>query len=327
MKTLASYRELDHDKIQTGYVDWLLEDNGLMARLKVVELTGNGLKYNVRTGRGTAAWTNPNDTITTTTGTTAQRSAAIYALIKQADVDKFAKSTNSNQDPTIAEIKESSDDMRFSWSRSMIHGQTTSISVTNEPKGLVKLIEELETEATTDLDSGNNTQVVAAHATSEAITLDDMDALTDKVKLGVDCYVTNRAMRAKINSLARASGTNMVHDKDELGYMVAMWGGKPIYIVDEIEEAYPDGSSSVLNLASYVLGTTRVGGNDNSLIFALNTSAEGFVILQSQPMKREGPWTPDDKDADRYRFTWYTGFGLLNKFGAAVLINGLDTAL
>ena len=98
-----------------------------------------------------------------------------------------------------------------------------------------------------------------------------------------------------------------------------MYGGKPLYIVDEIEDAYPDNSSSVLALASYVLGTTIASANDNSVLFALNTGDEGFVILQSQAMKREGPWTPDDKDSDRYRFTWYTGFGLLNKMAAGVL--------
>ena len=333
MRTLAAYRELDSDKIQAGYIDWLLESNGLLARLKVKELKGNGLKYNVRTARGAAAWVQPNETIVTTSGTTAQRSAAIYALVKQADVDKFSISTNATQDPTLAELKESAEDFKFSLTRAMVHGQTTSSSVVNEPKGLFKLIAEIESESTTDLDgsttpgAGNNTQVLAGHATSAALTIDMMSALRDMVKLGVDCYVTNRAMRRKLESLARAAGNNLEHDKDELGYAVDFYGGKPIYIVDEIEEAYPDNSASVLDLSSYALGTARAGGNDHSAIFALNTSDEGFVMLQSQAMKREGPWTPDDKDADRYRFTQYTGFGLLNKHGAAVLTGVLDTAL
>ena len=327
MKTLAGYRELDSDKIQAGYIDWLLENNGLMARLFVKEVKGNGLKYNVRTARGGAAWVQPNDTIVSTAGTTVQRSAAIYALVKQADIDHFAQKTNATQDPTVAELKESADDMKHEWTERMVYGRTTTASATNHPKGLFQLIAELESEATTDLDAPNNTQVIAGSATSAALTLDMMDELSDAVKLGVDCYAMSSRARRKLSSLAKASGNNLKHDKDELGYPVAIYGGKPIYIVDAIDDSLPDAASSVLNLASYVIGTTRTGGNDNFAIFALNTSENGFVILQAQPMQKIGPWVPDDKDADRYRFSWYTGFGLLNKFGAAVLCNVLDTAL
>jgi len=327
MKNLADYKELDHDKIQAGYIDWLLEDNGLMARLKVKELKGNGLKYNVRTARGGAAWTQPNETIVTTTGTTTQRSAYIYALIKQADIDKFVQSTNSTQDPRVAELKESADDMKWEWTERMIYGRTTTSTTDNQPKGLFALIADIEAEGTTDLDAGNNSQVVAGNDTSDALTIDDIDELDDQVKLGVSCYVMSRRMRRKINSLARAQGNNLKHDKDELGYMVDTYGNRPIYIVDALEDSLPDSTSGVLDLSSYAIGTTRASGNDNSAIFALNTSENGFVILQSQAMKREGPWTPDNLDADRYRFTWYTGFGLLNKFGAAVLTGVLDTAL
>jgi len=328
MRTLASYREMDRDFIQSGFIDWLLEDNGLLARLHIREVKGNGIKYNVRTARGGAAWTQPNESIVTTSGTTSQRSAAIYSLIKQADVDKFAQATNLTQDPTAAELKEAADDMMFEWSERMVHGGTTTSTATNQPKGLFELIAELESEATTDLDSVANSQVVAAHATSEALVIDDMSELRDALKLPLSCYAMNKRMRRKLESLARAQGNNLEHDKDELGYAVQTFGGVPIYIVDAIESSYPNGDgSSALDLTSYAIGTTRAADNDNSAIFALNTSEQGFCILQAGALKREGPWTPDDLDADRYRFTWYSGFGLLNKFGAAVLINGLDTAL
>ena len=225
MKTLAAYRELDHDKIQSGYIDWLLEDNGLMARLKVKEVIGNGLKYNVRTARGGAAWVQPNDTIVTTSGTTTQRSASIFALVKQADVDKFAQKTNATQDPTVAELKESADDMKFEWSERMVYGRTTTSTANNQPKGLFQLVAELESEASTDMDAVNNSQVVAGSTTSAALTIDMMDELADKVKMGVDCYVMTRRLRRKLTSLARAAGNNLVHDKDELGYVVAFLGG------------------------------------------------------------------------------------------------------
>ena len=337
MRNLAAYREHDRDFIQSGFIDWLLEKNGLMARLFVKEVTGNGVKYNIRTARGVASWTQPNETIVSSSGTTSQRSAAIYSLIGQADVDKFAQATNSTQDIALAEIKEKSDDFLWEWSERMIYGQNTTQSALNQPKGLFTLIEDLESEGQGDLDgaANQNSQVIAKgqtgitnHDDSIALTIDMMDYLADAVSLGVDCYVMSKRMRRKLTSLARAANNaNIEHDNDQLGFPVMSYGGTPIYIVEALEDSLPNGSGSVLTLSSYDIGTTRTGNNDNSAIFALNLSENGFVILQSQALRHEGPWTPDELDADRHRFVWYTGFGLMNKFGAAVLINVLDKAL
>jgi len=328
MRTLASYRELDRDLIQSGFIDWLLEENGLMARLPVKEVKGNGVKYNVRTARGSAAWTQPNETIVSSSGTTTQRSAAIYSLIGQADVDKFAIATQSTQNVALAEIKEKSDDVKWEWSERMVYGRTTTSSADNQPKGLFKLIAEIQSEATTTLDGAgvNNSQVLGESASS-ALTIDMMDELADAVKLGVNCYVMTRRMRRKLTSLARAVGNNVEHDKDELGYMVQTYGGKPIYIVDAMEDNLPDNVANILTLSTHAIGTTRASGNDNSAIFALNTSEQGFCIIQAGALQHEGPWTPDDVDADRHRFKWYTGFALYNKFAAAVKTGVLDTAL
>ncbi len=326
MKTLTSYREMDSDKIQAGFINWLLEDNGLVARLNIVEVKGNGIRYNVRIARGAAAWTQPNETIETTSGTTSQRSAAIYALQKQADVDHYAQATNSTQDPTAAELKEAADDMAYEHTLRMVYGQTTTSSAANQPKGLFQLIAELESETTTDLDSVNNSQVISPNTGSAALTIDNMAQLRDAIKPNPTCYVMNKTARRLLETLATAAGNNLGHDKDELGYPVQTFGNFPIYIVDAIENSYPDCSSYVLDLSSYAIGTTRAGGNDNTVIFALNTSEQGFNLLQAGVLKRVGPWIPDDKDCDRYRFSWYTGFGIMDKFKAAVLVSVLGGA-
>lgn len=329
MQTKTVYQQFDKDLIVSGFFDWLLEDNPLLARLHVMEAKGNGVKYNVKTARGSAAWVGPNDTISTTSGSFTQRTASIYTMAKQADVDRAMKQINSSQDITSVELKDSADDAAWEITERMVYGQTTTSSAANQPKGLFTLLAEIEGESTSDLDADNNSQVIAGEngATSGTLTIDDMSSLRDLVTLGVDCYVMTRRMRRKLESLARAAGNNLVHDKDELGYPVAMYGGSPIYLVDALENSLPDNSSSVLDISSYAIGTTRAGGNDNSAIFALNTSEQGFVLMQVGAMERVGPWIPDDKNADRYRFTWNVGFGLFNKFGAGVLTGVLDTAL
>src|SRR3990167_3661042 len=156
MQTKTVYQQFDKDLIVSGYFDWMLENNPLIARLHAMESKGNGIKYNVKTARGNASWVQPNDTITSTAGTFAQRSAAIYRLAKQCDVDRGQLKVNSTQDLEAIEIKESADDAGFEVTERMVHGGTTTSTSENQPKGILELIAELESEATTDLDAGSN---------------------------------------------------------------------------------------------------------------------------------------------------------------------------
>lgn len=327
MQTKTVYQYFDKDLIVSSYFDWMLEKNPLLARLHVMEAKGNGVKYNIKTARGGAAWVQPNESISSTAGTFSQRSAAIYTLAKQCDVDRAMQQINSTQNIATLEIKDSADDANWELTERMVYGQTTTSTASNHPKGLLQLIAEIEGESKTDLDSANNTQVIAGNATSGALTIDMVSELRDTVSLGLDCYVMEKRARRKLESLARAAGNNLQHDKDELGYPVQTYGGAPIYIVDAMEASLPDSVSSVMDLTSYAIGTTRASGNDNFVIIGLNTSEQGFVLLQVGAMERLGPWIPDDKNADRYRFTWNVGFALFNKFGAGCLIGVTDTPL
>lgn len=329
MLTLVDYRERDTDKIMRGVYDWMFTVNPLMHRMPVVTVKGNGVKYNVKTTRSSNQWTQPGDTIQESTGTSTQRSAAIYTLIGDADTDKSQIAANSTQNPRLLTIKDKVDDMNYDWQMGLVWGQESASSVTNQPKGLFALVREVEAEGTTDLDAPNNSQVVAGHGTSSALTIDMMDELADQMKMGITCYLMNRRMRRKLTSLARAAGNNLVHDNDELGHPVAMFGGIPIYVMEDdvLEDALPDSSSSVLDLSSYTIGTTRAAGNDNSAIFALRLAEDGFCLIQTAPFTHEDIGTVQNKDAYRDRFKWYHGFALYNKYGMACMTGVLDTAL
>lgn len=326
MRSLVDYREQDRDLIMKGFYDWLFEASPLVGVIPVVEVKGNGIKYNVKATRGGAEWLSTNDTIAESTGTASQRSAALSRLIGDADVDKFFIATNSTQDPEVLEMKSKAEDMMWEWSERLIIGQTTAQSQATQPKGICQLISEVESETETTLDGITNSQVVPGHATSAALTIDMMDELLDAVH-NPNTLLMSKRMRRKLTSLARAAGNNLVHDKDELGHPVAMYGAIPIYVDDHIEDAYPDSTTSVLDISSYVVGTTRASANDNSIIFALRRSESGFAIIQAQSFKHELIGTVANKDAIRHRFKWYTGFALFDKFAAAALINVLDTAL
>jgi len=327
MRSLVDYRELDKDLIMRGFYDWLFEESPLLHRMPVREVEGNGVKYNVTSTRKAAQWAGINDNIVESTGTADQRSAAIQILIGDADVSKFAIATNSTQNVETLEVKQAANDVLWEWSERLILGRTSTASNDNQPKGLLRLIAELESESTTDLDAGNNDQVMYANATSGALTIDLMDELTDKVRLGPNCYLMSRRMRRKLNSLARSTGNNLVHDNDELGHMVDHYGGIPIYVDDHIKNNFPNNSSGVLSIASYDVNTTRASDYDNSVIFALKLAEDGVCCIQCGPFKHEVIGTVQNKDAIRHRFKWYSGFAIFNKYAAACMTGVLDTAL
>ena len=325
MQTLIDYQKLDTDLIVKGVYDWLFEeDSGILQKVPQKQVQGNGVKYNVETAYPGGAWTQPGDTIPEDTGTYTQRSAAVYEFIGDADVDKFVMATNSTQNPEAVEMERKIRGMVWNLHEAMIFGQTTTSSTTNQPKGLMLLLSELESESTTDLDAGNNTQVVAGTATSGALTQAKIEETLDACKMGANALIMSRLARRKINALARASGTPMRVEQIGWGRFITVFNDVPIYINDHIPDNLPDGVSSVLTISTYAISTTRASGADNSIIFAAKLADNGFTMIHPPAfggLKHENLGTVQNKDAIRHRFKWYCGFACFNKFSLAGCIN------
>ena len=324
MLSKTVYQYLDKDYIMKGVYDWLYkEDSGIMAAMPVVTVQGNGVKYNVETTDPTGAWVDVGDVIPEDAGAFSQRSAAIYQLIGDVDVDKSVIDANSTQNPEMVEIKRKTRGMLRTWHKGMIYGQTTAASSSKQPKGLLRLLAEIESESTTDLDGVNNTQVIANHATSTDLSLANLERLMDAVKLGTNGLIMSRVSRRKINALARAAGTPTQQEKDEFNHNIEVYNGAKIYINDHMDNNFADGSSSVLTIASHDRSTTYTSGADNTIILAMHMAEDGVCCIQTPngAFHKEAPFTVPNKNAWRHRFVTYTGFACYNKFALAGLIN------
>lgn len=322
MLTLADYQKLNNDLIVANIYDWLMkEDGGVLKRMAVNILKANGAKYNVKTARATVSFQDPMDDIPETMPSFTQRSAALYVAIIDAYLSKFAKVTNGVQDADTVVLKSTTDDFLAAIYEKMVLGQTTTTGNSKQPKGLLQLIAELESEATTDLDSVNNSQVIANSATSAALTRAKIDELIDAVP-GCNLLLMSKKTRRKVNDLMRASGSIVIEQRDDFGTFPMSFNGIPIACCDYIPNSIQDGTASVINIAAYVQGTAVGAGNDNSFIFALRVKDEaGFAINQAEALNREFVGASQKKDADIHRFKWYHGFALYDKQAAAVLIN------
>jgi hypothetical protein len=135
-------------------------------------------------------------------------------------------------------------------------------------------------------------------------------------------------MRNKINSLARAAGSNLEHDKNSLGMPVTKWGDYQLMIDDGVPDNMPDPSSSVTAIASYTTTTTRAAGNDITPIVAFRIGGDGLVGItsaQNGMIQVKDLGELDNKDATRTRIKFYCGLKLGNKKAAGVYMGLTNT--
>jgi len=286
-------------------------------------IQGNSYKYNVETALPTASWLTVGDTITESSGTSEQRSTDIYTMIQNCRTDKSAIALNSTQNPETIDIQAGAKAMAHEFEKNFIMGQTTTTSNSKQFKGLMRVLAELESATTTDLDAGNNTQVIANSATSAALTMAKMDELIDAVKGGKpDMLLMSRLSRRKLSALQRASGSGVVMtDPNEYGLRMPTYDGIPIVVSDWMPDNLQDGSGSVLTIASYDQSATYASGYDNGIIFAIKLGEQDVTGLNAGEMKHEREEFSETYNAITNRFVWYCGLACFKKYSLAALIN------
>jgi len=324
---IAQYEYLNQDELKIGVAETIVKESPLLAALPMLEIAGNSYKYDMELTEAGISFYESNGTWGESTPTVEQRTVNLAIVGGDVDVDQFRQQTNKNQnvEATVMSLKAKA--LANELEKQFIFGRTCTQSSDKQYKGLLRIIAGFETEATTDLDALNNSQVIKAHATSAALTLDMIDELIDAVRPAADFLMMSRRMRRKLNSLARAAGTNLTVGQNEWGKFIQIYNELPIYINDHILNNVPDSTTSVLDISAYNLATARTGALDNSLIFAVHVGDNGISGIHSGGIQIEDVGIVQNKDAKRKRIKAYMGIAGFNKLSAAVLINSLDTAL
>jgi hypothetical protein len=175
--------------------------------------------------------------------------------------------------------------------------------------------------------TGNNKQVIqAASGASATITLDMLDVLLSMVKPGATNLITNGQMTRKIASLARASGNNLSHDQDQLGFPVTRYGDVTVTIDDNTPVNFIDPTTIVSAPLSYTPTTAVSAGNDTIPIFAVRFGEDGLCGINGNGMINITPFDKlEGKDGQRTRIKFYAGMRLTNKLAAAVLMSATTT--
>ena len=325
MHTLTQYEYLDRDMILKGVVDWMIKESPLIGVLPMMDIKGNSLKYNVSTALPTASWTTVGTQLSESTGTFVQRSTDIFTLIQTAYTDKSKIKLNATQDPEAIDAALAAQAMAQTLEKAFIFGRTTADTNSLEFKGILKIIAELETTTTTDLDALNNDQVVAMHATANDLDMATVDLLVDTVKPGKpDLLLMSRRTRRRLNILSRASGGGIEMTESKLfGTHMSHYDGIPIYVSDWIKDQCNAGSSSVWDIAAYDYdGTTRTTNTTAcTFILALQLGEDKVTGLQAGEMVHERETFVEDYNAIANRYTMLVGLAGFKKYSMAALIN------
>ena len=328
MQTLTQYEYLDRDMILKGVVEWIVKESPILTKLPFKPIQGNSLKYNVEVTLPVASWLTVGDQIVESTGTFEQRSTDIYTMIQNSYTDKSAIALNATQDPEATDIALGAKAMAHEFENTFIRGQTSTLSSVKQFKGLLRLLAELETATTTDLDGINNSQVIVNSATSAVLTMATIDQLIDAIKPGKpDFLLMSRRVNRKITALQRASGSGVsMTDPKEFGMRLPLYDGIPMLSSDFMPENLPDGVASVLTTSTWNPATAWADGYNNSAIIAMQLGEDKVTGLNAGEMKREHEDFVEDKNAICNRFIWYVGAACFKKYSLAALIN-IDTSV
>jgi len=327
MQTLTQYEYLDRDMILKGVVDWLVKESPLIGALPMKPVQGNALKYNVSTALPTASWTTVGTQLSESTGTFVPRSTDIYTMIQTAYTDKSKIALNATQNPEAIDAALAAQSMAHEFEKTLIIGQTSVDSNSLQFKGLLRILAEMETATTTDLDGINNDQVIVNHATATGVTMTAMDELIDAIKPGKpDMLLMSRKSRRKLNALQRASGAGtgaglVITDAEKFGIKMSHYDGIPIYVSDWMLNNYPDCSSSVLDITAYDFDQAYTAASyDSTVILALQIGDDKVTGLHAGEMKHEREEFVEDYNAIANRYIWYCGLACFKKYSIAGLI-------
>lgn len=333
--TLAEYKYLGPDaEIRAGIAKTIVTESPWLQEMPFVEIGNNVSRYKMETAAATADTYEVGEPWVEGTPTWEYRDAPLAILGGDADDDNFGRLAAGGED-TLAAMTELKSKAVAQWFETLaILGRTTAVSTYSAEKnfkGLIRLLCECESSTSTDLDgalysaigSANNSQVIqAASGASATLTLDMIDVLVDLVKPKATHLIMNKLMRRKISSLARAAGTNLEHDKNQLGFPVTKFGEQIILCDDATPVNFPDPTLLVSAPASYIPSTPVAAGNDTSPIFAVRFAEDGLCGINGAGMIQIERFDKlETKDAKRVRIKFYAGMRATNKLAIAGLFS------
>ena len=300
--SLTEYAKLSNDVMKAGVIETIIKDNPLLQLLPWVEINGNALTYNRELTNPLAEWHAANDDWSTSPSLTfTQKTASLYILGQNADVDNYARQTRSNiNDLEAVTVELTAKALRNELELTLLYGNNTLVPTQFD--GLIKLI---------DTATASDQLIAAAASGGGTLTLTMLDSLIDAVLGGKpDLLLMCAKTRRKISDLCRAAGNNLQYT-NVLGTPVEAYNGIPIQTSNLIKTAHTVSGS---------VETAMTGGASNT-IYAIRFGEDALCGLTGGGgMQIVKVGDLETKDATRTRIKMYCGLVLFSQLSCAALI-------
>lgn len=318
--TLVEAAKKSNDILQVGVIEKLVYKDPILERIQWVEITGNGLTYNVEKTMSGANFYAVGGTWEESTSEVDQTTATLKIMGGDADIDNFLKATRSNlQDLESEEIEAKTKAIRRKWSTTFYYGYITGNAL--EFDGMHYLLR-------SSTSPYNNTVAVATSSgTSILLKMERLEKAVDLCRDGADLIVMSKQMRRSINKYLH--GVGGITYGDGANGRIQMLFETPVAVSDEIrdnESADLQYGTDESSTAVYGHNYADAAGDDDdgaTSIFVLKFDPKACVGVSNGILTVEPIGSLETKDAKRTRIKWYTAI-MLQKIITCSKVTGID---
>lgn len=211
--TLQEASKYSTDILQKGVIETMARENVVIELLPFMEIEGNSYQYNVETALPNVEFRAVNSGYTDSVGQVKKESENLVILGGDVQLDKFLVATRSNvNDIRAVQTAMKAKAIANTYATTFFNGNPT----TNEKEF-----------------KGLKHRLGAGQKVEGEITLDNLNALLDKVYGGADVLIMSKATRREVMKVLQASNHYIENGADQFGRPVAMYGGVPIRVVED----------------------------------------------------------------------------------------------
>lgn len=211
--TLQEASKYSTDILQKGVIETMARENVVIELLPFMEIEGNSYQYNVETALPNVEFRAVNNGYTAGVGQVKKESENLVILGGDVQLDKFLVATRSNvNDIRAVQTAMKAKAIANTYATTFFNGNPSSNE--KEFKGLKHRL-------------GEGQKVTGD------ITLDNLNALLDKVYGGADVLIMSKSTRREVMKILQESNHYIENGADQFGRPVAMYGGVPIRVVED----------------------------------------------------------------------------------------------
>lgn len=250
---LVEAQKLSKDVLQAGIIETIVKESSVLAVLPFQEIEGNAYSYNVEKALPTVAFRAVNEAYTANEAQFEQRSENLVILGGDVELDRFILQTLSNvNDQMAVQIMEKAKAIANTFTKTFFKGSKATNA--KEFDGLDVRVAGTEQEI-----DFTTSEEIEPTAKGNARKLDALNTLLDAVRGGADALYMNKRVKRKILAVLQASDHYVENGVDAFGRPVEMYGGVPLYPVENEILADTDIYAVKFGAYTHVAGLTNGG--------------------------------------------------------------------